>query len=97
MSSSSCSLSCPRWTCSASTHPTRRKHPWRAVVCPGHDGRPREISAYGVGVFAGRTSALACERHLACIAIGGQDRPDLRTISDGRTLHLERFRTWLCR
>src|SRR2546430_5213513 len=33
--------------------------------------------------------ALACERHLAFMAIGGQERPDFRTISDFRTLHLE--------
>jgi len=47
------------------------------------------LSAYGVGVFASRTMALACERHLAFLAIGGQDRPDFRTISDCRTRHGE--------
>jgi transposase len=35
--------------------------------------------------------AQACERNLACIAIMGADRPDFRTISDFRTLHLEAF------
>jgi hypothetical protein len=33
--------------------------------------------------------ALACERHLAFLAIVGEDRPDFRTISDFRQLHLE--------
>ena len=36
--------------------------------------------------------ALACERHLACIAIVGQERPDFRTLSDCRQLHLEAFK-----
>lgn len=49
-------------------------------------------SAYGVGVFASRTMALAGERHLAVMAIGGQDRPDCRTISDFRTRHVEACR-----
>ena len=47
------------------------------------------LSAYGVGVCASRTSALACERHLAFRAIVGQERPDFRTISDVRKQHLE--------
>jgi hypothetical protein len=50
------------------------------------------LSAYGVGVFSSRKIALACERHLAFIAIVGQERPDFRTISDFRTLHLEAFK-----
>ena len=33
--------------------------------------------------------ALACERHLAFLAIVGEDRPDFRPIRDFRTLHLE--------
>ena len=45
--------------------------------------------AYGVGVFSSRTIALACERHLACRALVGQDRPDFRPISDCRTRPLE--------
>ena len=47
------------------------------------------LYAYCVGVFASRTMAQACERTLAFVAIGGTDRPDFRTISDFRTLHLE--------
>ncbi len=47
------------------------------------------LYAYCVGVFSSRKIALACERNLAFMAIVGQDRPDFRTISDFRTLHLE--------
>ena len=47
------------------------------------------LYAYGVGVFSSRKMALACERHLAFIAIVGQERPDFRTISDLRKQHLE--------
>jgi len=49
------------------------------------------LYAYCVGVFSSRKIALACERNLAFIAIVGQDRPDFRTISDFRTLHLAAF------
>ena len=42
-----------------------------------------------MGVFSSRKIALACERHLAFLAIVGEDRPDFRTLSDFRTLHLE--------
>jgi hypothetical protein len=42
-----------------------------------------------VGVFSSRKIALACERNLAFIAMVGQDRPDVRTLSDVRTRHLE--------
>jgi transposase len=42
-----------------------------------------------VGVFSSRKIARACERNLAFMAIVGEDRPDFRTISDFRTLHLE--------
>src|SRR2546423_7059888 len=45
-----------------------------------------------VGVFSSRKIALACERNLAFLAIVGQDRPDFRTISDFRMLHLEAFK-----
>ena len=45
--------------------------------------------AYCVGVFASRQSAWACARHLAFLAIVGQERPDFRTIRDLRTPHLE--------
>src|SRR2546422_6556458 len=44
-----------------------------------------------VGVFSSRKMALACERHLAFMAIVGQERPDFRTISDFRKQHLEAF------
>ena len=50
------------------------------------------LYAYRVGVFSSRTIALACERHLAFLAIVGEARPDFRTISDFRTLHLEAFK-----
>src|SRR5438132_10347064 len=49
------------------------------------------LYAYCVGVFSTRKIALACERNLAFIAIVGPERPDFRTISDFRTLHLEAF------
>ena len=45
-----------------------------------------------MGVFSSRKIALACERNLAFMAIVGEDRPDFRTISDVRTLHLEAFK-----
>ena len=41
--------------------------------------------------FSDRKIAQACERNLAFIAIVGEDRPDFRTISDFRKLHLEAF------
>ena len=50
------------------------------------------LYAYCVGVFSSRKIALACERNLAFVAIVGQDRPDFRTISDFRKLHLEAFK-----
>ena len=50
------------------------------------------LYAYCVGVFASRKIALACERNLAFLAIVGQDRPDFRTSSDFRKLHLEAFK-----
>jgi len=50
------------------------------------------LYAYCVGVCSSRKIALACERHLAFIAIVGQERPDFRTISDFRKLHLEAFK-----
>ena len=49
------------------------------------------LYAYCVGVFSSRKIAQACERNLAFIAIVGEDRPDFRTISDFRKLHLEAF------
>src|SRR2546425_4750032 len=49
------------------------------------------LYAYCVGVFSSRKIALACERNLAFVAIVGPDRPDFRTISDFRKLHLEAF------
>jgi transposase len=50
------------------------------------------LYAYCVGVFSSRKIALACARNLAFLAIVGQDRPDFRTISDFRKLHLEAFK-----
>src|SRR5881628_806659 len=50
------------------------------------------LYAYCVGVFSSRKIALACERNLAFMAIVGQERPDFRTISDFRKLHLESFK-----
>jgi hypothetical protein len=50
------------------------------------------LYAYGVGVFSSRKIALACARHLAFMALVGQERPDFRTISDVRTQHLEAFK-----
>ena len=47
------------------------------------------VYAYCVGVFSSRKIALACERNLAFLAKVGSARPDFRTISDVRTLHLE--------
>jgi transposase len=50
------------------------------------------LYAYWGGVFSSRKIAQACERNLAFLAIVGQERPDFRTISDFRKLHLEAFR-----
>jgi transposase len=49
------------------------------------------LYAYCVGVFSSRKIAQACERNLAFVAIVGVERPDFRTISDFRKLHLEAF------
>ena len=46
------------------------------------------LYAYSVGVFSSRKIATACERNLAFLTITGDDRPDFRTISDFRKLHL---------
>jgi transposase len=50
------------------------------------------LYAYCVGVFSSRKIAQACERNLAFVAIVGTERPDFRTISDFRKLHLEALR-----
>src|SRR5713101_2415022 len=50
------------------------------------------LYAYCVGVFSSRKIALACERHLAFIALVGPERPAFRTSSDFRKLHLEAFK-----
>src|SRR5215468_743739 len=50
------------------------------------------LYAYCVGVFSSRKIAQACERNLAFVAMVGTERPDFRTISDFRKLHLEAFR-----
>jgi transposase len=47
------------------------------------------LYAYSVGVFSSRKIATACERNLAFLAIVGDDRPDFRTISDFRKIHLD--------
>ncbi|MFY9310526.1 MAG: transposase [Bacteroidia bacterium] len=49
------------------------------------------LYGYSVGVFSSRKIALACERNLAFLAIVGQDRPDFRTLSDFRKIHLDAF------
>ena len=49
------------------------------------------LYAYCVGVLSSRKIAQAGERNLAFLAIVGEDRPDFRTISDFRKLHLEAF------
>ncbi len=49
------------------------------------------LYGYCVGVYSSRKIAAACERNLAFLAIVGNDRPDFRTISDFRKLHLETF------
>ena len=46
------------------------------------------LYAYCVGLFSSRKIALACERNLAFLAIVGDDRPDFRTISDFRKIHV---------
>src|SRR4029077_3112072 len=48
--------------------------------------------AYSVGVCSSRRIAAACQRNLAFRAIVGNDRPDFRTISDFRKIHLAAFR-----
>jgi transposase len=47
------------------------------------------LYAYSVGVFSSRKIATACERNLAFLALVGEDRPDFRTLSDFRKLHLD--------
>ncbi|MDP7179296.1 MAG: transposase [Verrucomicrobiota bacterium] len=49
------------------------------------------IYSYCMGVFSSRKIATACERNLAFLAIVGEDRPDFRTISDFRKIHLAAF------
>src|ERR1019366_4084205 len=49
------------------------------------------LYSYCVGVYSSRKIAKACERNLAFLAIVGDDRPDFRTNSDFRKLHLEAF------
>src|SRR3954447_1719146 len=47
------------------------------------------LYAYAIGVFSSRKIAKAAERNLAFLAIVGDDRPDFRTISDFRKIHLD--------
>jgi transposase len=49
------------------------------------------LYAYCVGLFSSRKIAQACERNLAFLAIVGADRPDFRTISLFRKVHLDAF------
>lgn len=49
------------------------------------------LYAYSVGVFSSRKIAAACERNFAFLAIVGRQRPDFRTISEFRRIHLEAF------
>jgi transposase len=46
------------------------------------------VYGYCVGVRSSRKMAGACERNLAFRAIVGDERPDFRTISDFRKIHL---------
>ncbi len=50
------------------------------------------VYAYCIGVRSSRKIAAACERNLAFRAIVGIDRPDFRTISDFRKIHLAALR-----
>lgn len=45
--------------------------------------------SYCVGVFSSRKIAAACERNIAFLAVVGNQRPDFRTISDFRKIHLD--------
>jgi len=47
------------------------------------------LYSYCVGVFSSRKVSAACERNLAFLAIVGRDRPDFRTVSDFRKIHLD--------
>jgi transposase len=49
------------------------------------------LYSYCIGVRSSRKLARACERTLAFLAIVGIERPDFRTISEFRKLHLEAF------
>lgn len=49
------------------------------------------LYAYCVGVFSSRKIAAACERNIAFLAIVGRQRPDFRTISEFRRIHLKAF------
>jgi len=85
----------PRWTCSASTHPMRRKPVARRRLTQ-HDGRPVALWPTVWGCFRA-ADRLGLRAQPRLIAIVGQDRPDFRTISDFRKLHLEVFKDVLCR
>ena len=50
------------------------------------------LYAYCVGVLSSRKIAQACERNRAFMAMVGQERPDVRTISDCRKRPLDAFR-----
>jgi transposase len=49
------------------------------------------LYSYCVGVFSSRKISAACERNIAFMTIVGRDRPDFRTISEFRRIHLEAF------
>ena len=67
---------------------TIRANPGVPHLCSCPDGLPIALCLLCGGIFESEI-ALARERHRAFVAIVGQDRPDFRTISDLRKLHLE--------
>ena len=64
------------------------RNPGRPTLRSGADGL-RVALGLRRGGGASRKSALACDRPLALIAMGGPERPDVHPISAGRTRPLE--------
>jgi transposase len=54
------------------------------------------LYAYSIGVYSSRKIAQACDRNLAFMALVGDERPDFRTISDFRKLHLDALSDMFC-
>jgi len=75
----SCILSSPRRTCNFRAGP-----PYDVAMMV-----TLLLYAYCVGVLSSRKIAAACERNVAFMAIVGHQRPDFRTISDFREIHIE--------